>query len=166
MIIFTIFLGHQNSGPGNKYLLMSIIIVLAFCADLCLQLLYLSNICVCHPRSLRQGRAHTLNSTVRCVWRVVCYQPAILHNMRVWSNIKWVHITLHNSYLYNVWNNIMDNSSRLNLRVYMYNEDTFFCLFVNHVKTTERINMGLRPNDAKLFLDGHRPYTLPHFFLD
>ena len=23
------------------------------------------------------------------------------------------------------------------------------CLFVNHVKTTEHINMGLRPHDAK-----------------
>ena len=30
-----------------------------------------------------------------------------------------------------------------------------FCLFVNHVKTTERINKGLRPYDAKSFVDGH-----------
>ena len=46
-----------------------------------------------------------------------------------------------------------------------------FCLFVNHVKSTERINMGLRPYDAKSSVDGHRllfwiPYTLPHFIQD
>ena len=53
-------------------------------------------------------------------------------------------------------------------------------IFVNHVTTTEPINMGLRPYDAKSFLDGHSyvfflfflyflfciPYTLPHFILD
>ena len=38
----------------------------------------------------------------------------------------------------------------------------FFFLFVNHVKTTEHINMGLRPYDAKSFVDGHR---LLFFFL-
>ena len=32
----------------------------------------------------------------------------------------------------------------------------FVCLFVNHVKTTERIKMGLRPYDAKSSVDGHR----------
>ena len=32
----------------------------------------------------------------------------------------------------------------------------FVCLFVNHVKTTERINMGARTYDAKSFVDGHR----------
>ena len=37
-----------------------------------------------------------------------------------------------------------------------------FFLFFNHVKTTERINMGLRPYDTKSFVDGHR---LPFFFI-
>ena len=47
----------------------------------------------------------------------------------------------------------------------------FFFLFVNHLKTTERINMGLRSHDAKSFVDGHRllfpwiPNTLPHFII-
>ena len=57
--------------------------------------------------------------------------------------------------------------------LYIYNEEMFFFffLFVNHVKTTEPINMGLRPHNAKSFEDGHRllfciPYTLPHFILD
>ena len=36
--------------------------------------------------------------------------------------------------------------------LYIYNED----FFVNRVKTTERINMGFRPYDAKSFVDGHR----------
>ena len=42
--------------------------------------------------------------------------------------------------------------------LYIYDEEMFLfvCLFVNHVKTTERINMGLRPYNAKSFVDGHR----------
>ena len=38
--------------------------------------------------------------------------------------------------------------------IYIYNKKCF--LFVNHVKTIERINMGLWPYDAKLSVDCHR----------
>ena len=46
-----------------------------------------------------------------------------------------------------------------------------FVLFVNQVKTTERINMGLRPYDAKSSVGRHRlffyiPYTHLYFILD
>ena len=49
-------------------------------------------------------------------------------------------------------------------RTLFYNEEMF--LFVNHVKITEHIDMGLRPYDAKSFVDGHtlllkNPYTIP-----
>ena len=41
--------------------------------------------------------------------------------------------------------------------LYIYNEEMFFlCLFVNHVKTTEGMNMGIRQNDAKSFEDGYK----------
>ena len=35
-------------------------------------------------------------------------------------------------------------------------------LFVNDVKTTEPMNMGLRPYDAKSFVDGRRLFFLFH----
>ena len=40
-------------------------------------------------------------------------------------------------------------------------------LFVNHVKTTERIDMGLRPYDAKSFVDaiGYFRKPFPILFL-
>ena len=43
----------------------------------------------------------------------------------------------------------------------------FFFLFVNHVKTTERIKMGLQPYDAKSSLEGHRLlFKIPHFIIE
>jgi hypothetical protein len=38
------------------------------------------------------------------------------------------------------------------VNLYIYNEDMFI-LAVNHMKTNKRINMELRPYDAKSFVD-------------
>ena len=50
----------------------------------------------------------------------------------------------------------------------IYND---FFPVVNHVKTTERTNMGLRLYDVKSSVDGHRllffiPHIFPHFIPD
>ena len=42
----------------------------------------------------------------------------------------------------------------------IYTYITQFFLFVNHVKTTKRINKGLRPYDAKSSVDGHIPFPI------
>ena len=42
----------------------------------------------------------------------------------------------------------------LHCNSYIYN-NFFVCLFVNHMKTTECINMGLQPYDVKSSVDGH-----------